>query len=38
MQIPLRDPEKKKAFGKMTEADRLWAGSQTHWISAIDLN
>jgi penicillin V acylase-like amidase (Ntn superfamily) len=37
VQIPLRDPEKERGFGKMTEAERLWAGSQTNWISAIDL-
>jgi len=36
-QIPLRNPEKEQAFEKLSAADRIWAGSQTNWISAIDV-
>ena len=38
-QVPFRDPRKEEALntGGSLDADRLWYGVQTNWLSAIDL-
>lgn len=37
-QVPARDPKKELEGTKnLTDADRLWAGVQTNWLSAIDV-
>jgi choloylglycine hydrolase len=38
-QVPARDPRKElEATKDLTDADRLWAGVQTNWLSAIDVS
>ena len=38
-QVPFRDPRKEEALdtGESSDADRLWYGVQTNWLSAIDV-
>jgi penicillin V acylase-like amidase (Ntn superfamily) len=38
-QVPVRDPAKEiLATRDVSDADRLWAGVQTNWLSAIDVS
>jgi choloylglycine hydrolase len=38
-QVPARDPNKElEATENATDADRLWTGAQTNWLSAIDVS